>query len=126
MKNYFCKIQSSNVSICLLIFYCLFSYQLSAQSTTVNYQIDNSDFPNPERGFYKHEETSDFVNDRVFPQLDLSNLVTQRNNNRTLVLRLFYLTRYKSTLLSANYLAGIQTDFNTARQAGVKLILRFA
>jgi hypothetical protein len=112
--------------ICLLCFYCLFNYQASAQTSTVNYQIDNTDFPNPERGFYKHEETTDFINDNVSPQLNLASLINYRNGGRTLVLRLFYLTKYKNAAIAANYLTGIQNDLNTARQAGIKLILRFA
>lgn len=126
MKNYFYKELSTKVSICLLFIYCSVSYLTLAQTTTINYQIDNSDFPNPERGFYKHFETTDFTSDNVSPQLDLYQLMVNRGDNKTLALRLFYLNKFKNTPIAASYLNGIQNDLNTARHAGVKLILRFA
>jgi len=92
-------------------------------STTVTYPATSAELANPERGFYHHAET--FASNHT--PLDLATLQDYRQNEHiTLVLRLFYLDSFITSAISADYLEAIQTDFDTARQAGVKLILRFA
>lgn len=89
----------------------------------VVYSPTSADVPNPERGFYHMEET--FAS--AHTPLDLTTLQDYREQEHiTLVLREFYLDSFRTSPISANYLTAIQTDFNTARQAGVKLIVRFA
>lgn len=92
-------------------------------AATVVYTPTSADFPNPERGLYLMEET--FAS--AHTPLELSTLQYYRQQqNITLVLRVFYLDSFRTGPISANYLTAIQTDFTTARQAGLKLIVRFA
>lgn len=100
-----------------------FGQLVQPASTTVVYPATTQDFPNPERGLYHHLET--FASNHE--PLDLSTLQDYRQDEQiTLVLRLFYLDDFVTSPISPTYLNTIQTDFNTARQAGVKLIVRFA
>lgn len=96
--------------------------RVSAQVTHLSYLPDTSDFPNPERGFY-HQWLSDSkapspLNARQFNQL--------RQNNLTLIRRLYSLTTFRSTPISDSFLQHIRQDMQALRQNGVKAILRFA
>ena len=103
----------------------------STTNTTVNYQSGEEDFPNPERGFYRYTQTSI---DNFVP-LNLSQLKNWRNLQQadagnyavysTLVFRYYVLEGYTNTSLPATFTANLATDFNIARQAGIKLIIRF-
>ncbi len=100
--------------------------------TTVTYSPSPLDFANPERGFYRYSETRS----SNYTPLVLSELQAYRQLNTppsagyqvysTLVYRYFFLESFKASDLSAAYLAAVQNDFNVAREAGVKLIPRFA
>lgn len=107
------------------------SSQNSEDSTTITYQESTEDFPNPERGFYRTAETSssDFV------PLDKNTLIQYRSSakvlpysysvNSSLIFRQYVLDNFKDKPLSNDFLQKLQADFDIARQAGVKLILRF-
>lgn len=99
----------------------LFSLLLGAQ--TVTYEVDDSDFPNPERGFYHHTET----HSANYNFLDADELLEFREEeNISLIIRVFYLEAYVNSPIGQTYLNNLQTDFNTARESGVKVIVRFA
>lgn len=99
---------------------------------TVFYKESVEDFPNPERGFYTYSETSA---DNYVP-LDVEKLKRQRELQpanggnykiySTLTFRYFILKGFTNKPLSAELLQHIENDFAIARQAGVKLIPRFA
>lgn len=105
---------------------------LSVAQTTISYTASTADFPNPERGFYRYTATH---SDNYTP-LDAATLAGYRDLHTpysagydiysTLVLRMFYLDDFTSSDISASYLANMQADFDAARTAGVKLIVRFA
>lgn len=113
---------------------CAFSILIEAQTTTVNYTPHNNDIVNPERGFYAPIYKCNCGNNvTTLNSTDLAALRTsysgwQANYSAkvSLVLRLYYLENFKTSDINNAYLADIQTDFNAARSAGVKLILRFA
>ena len=98
---------------------------------TIKYVADATDFPNPERGFYRVSET----NAAAFKPLTLSLLQGYRNEQSiftanykvlsTLVFRYYILTGFNDTPLSPTLLNNIKADFDIARQAGVKLVPRF-
>lgn len=101
----------------------LLSSQLSAQTFSTHvYAEDVTNIANPERGFYKHTETST----GTYSYLNEATLRSYRSQGITLALRLFYLNDFASKPISEEYLAAMRQDFNTARAAGVKLIIRFA
>ena len=99
------------------------STAFSQNSTVVNYKANTSPIANPERGFYKHTETTA----TNYVPLDENELVSYRvKNNNTLVLRIFYLEKFLNAPIDVNYLNAIKTDFTTIRKAGLKCIVRFA
>jgi hypothetical protein len=92
-----------------------------AGQTTITYTPVNDLFPNPERGFYNHREVQ-----AEGAGLTLSDLKGVRNNNRSLILRMYYLKKFRAADLSQAQLDLIANDFATMRTAGVKCVLRFA
>lgn len=103
------------------------------QTRQVVYQESTQDFPNPERGFYLPFGTST----ENFNPLDQAVLLSYRTEPQqtakatysffcSLVYRAYRLERFKTSPIAPDFLQKIQQDFNTARSAGVKLILRFS
>ncbi len=98
---------------------------------TVSYVESNEDFPNPERGFYRAAET----NVQQYELLDVEEMKTWRTLQQaddgiykiysSLVFRNIVLAGYTNTPLSQELLDNINKDFIAAREAGMKLILRF-
>jgi len=93
-------------------------------AANVTYTPDNTtDFPNPERGFYDHVE---WHIKNGTSNLTASYLTAALAQNRTLILRLYYLDQYRSADIPANVLTAIGNDMALLRQYGCKAILRFA
>lgn len=98
---------------------------------TVFYKESVEDFANPERGFYTYSET---MADNYTP-LNVDELKKQRQLQQaaggnykiysSLVFRYYVLKGFTNKPLSTDLLNKIKTDFDIARQAGVKLIPRF-
>ncbi len=89
--------------------------------TPIIYQESTEIFPNPERGFIH--------NLPVFSEgagLNPALLAGLRNENVSMILRLFYLEKFKDQPLSDAELSLIRTDFQKLRDAGLKCVLRFA
>lgn len=84
----------------------------------LKYEASSELFPNSERGF-----TKTFT---IRNGLNLTSLKTFRNQNITLIVRVFYLESYKSKALDQAAFDWIQTDLNNMREAGLKGIVRFA
>jgi hypothetical protein len=106
-----------------------------ASAQTVTYTPSNQDIVNPDRGFYHPVAPA---SGNSFANLDLQGLINKRTTPFTpyqanysvrtsLVFRYYLLDAFTGTdTISAAYLNDLQTDFNIARQAGVKMIIRFA
>ncbi|MGX6601074.1 DUF4832 domain-containing protein [Micromonosporaceae bacterium Da 78-11] len=92
------------------------------------YPVSAADVANPGRGFFTYTETHFAEDGTGFVPLDADALTEARTTQaRSLVFRIFYLERYRTVdTISAADLALIRADFATARDAGVKLIVRFA
>lgn len=103
-------------------------------SQTVNYSPTTEDFMNPDRGFYY--ATNGIASN--FTPLDYADLVSKRTVPYTpwqaqyqvrssLVFRYYVLDSYVNVNnLPQDFLDLIEADFNIARQAGMKLVIRFA
>lgn len=99
---------------------------------TVSYTESNEDFPNPERGFYRYTETSA----TAWTPLNVNQIRTWRSLQTaddgnykifsTLVYRGIVLTGLTDKPLPADLLSKLTTDFASVREAGSKLVLRFA
>ena len=95
---------------------------IAAQSQTKNYTTTTDYLTNPERGFYRYQSTGS----GNYEALSLNTLNIYRNTDKiTLVWREFYLSAFRTSPISADYLSKMQADFNTVRSAGLKCIVRF-
>lgn len=94
------------------------------------YTVSNATIANPDRGFYRHTETywADAPGS-TYVALNPAELAAWRAEGTTLILRAFWLTYYGGANgphdLSPATLAAITNDFAIARQAGMKVIVRF-
>ncbi len=89
----------------------------------VVYKSDNAIFFNPERGFYKHTSCNP---GSAAGSLNEITLKSYKNNNISLVLRLFYLKDFRDKPLSDAALKEFDADMQLIRESGLKCILRFA
>ena len=117
----------------LIIFCTLTTLFASCQSDTenqtepttntnkVDYQGSNEVFTNPERGFMHTWQ----VNSEG-AAMTLSSLANLKKENVSLILRLYYLEKFKTSPLSQAQLDLMQTDFSRLRETGSKCVLRFA
>jgi hypothetical protein len=98
----------------------------------VFYTESNEDFVNPDRGFYHYTETRA----SNYNPLVLNDLVSKRTTFFTppqgnymiksaMVFRYFVLDDFVNSDISSTFLNQVSADFNIARQAGVRLIIRF-
>ncbi|GAA2548016.1 hypothetical protein GCM10010435_16700 [Winogradskya consettensis] len=102
---------------------------LAASDETVNnFLVTTTDIPNPGRGFFKYTETHLTGDPAKYDPLDADKLADQRvRTGATLILRYFYLDGYRAKeTISSRDLGLIRSDLVAARQAGVKIIARFA
>jgi hypothetical protein len=128
MSNHFKKGNFHQVFIVICIaaslaFSCTKSGDENSKVNTITilYEQSAEIFPNPERGFIHHYEvTSDGSS---LNPLELSSL---RAENVSMILRFYYLEKYKDQALSENELQLIRADFTALRDAGIKCVIRFA
>lgn len=102
----------------------------SSKNITVQFVPDTTDFPNPERGFYRYSATTA----TAYVPLQLDELKKFREGGTvagaynvvsTLVFRYFVLDGFTQRPLSVLLLDKIQKDLDAVRQAGMKMIARF-
>lgn len=87
----------------------------------ITYRTSSKVISNPERGFM-HSWSADSEGNPI----DVVRLENLKNENVTLILRLYYLDAFKDSDLSVTQLDLIKTDFERLREAGIKCVLRFA
>ncbi|PWB27620.1 DUF4832 domain-containing protein [Flavobacterium sp. HTF] len=87
----------------------------------VTYAVSNEVFTNPERGFMHSWQVNS--EGAAITAASLNNL---KKENVSLILRLYYLEKFKTTALSQAQLDLIKTDFTRLRESGLKCVLRFA
>jgi Domain of unknown function (DUF4832)/Domain of unknown function (DUF4874) len=90
---------------------------------TLNYKPRTDGVANPERGFFESTRTQA----SKYKPLDLATLQCYRQNEGvSLIHRFFYLENFVSSSIGQEYLDLMQADFDKIRQAGLKVIPRFA
>lgn len=94
---------------------------------TETYEASNAVIANPERGFYHHTETHYRADSSGYVPLNGATLRGYRSEGITQILRVFYLEKFvDNDTIDQAYLDLVAADFNTARSAGVSIIVRFA
>lgn len=99
---------------------------LNAQSNRqiITYTPTDQDFPNPERGFYEQDAPL-WLNEERNPQ-EVQSLIELRSQNISMLRWYLLIDEFRQTPLSEDVLAYIDEQFKAARQAGLKVIPRFA
>ena len=87
------------------------------------FEEDNTDFANPERGFFSHLEF--FASNKPGP-LSKTVLEGQRMSARSLIYTIFYLDSFIDCPISQEFLDNIKTGMQNLRECGVKCVVRFA
>lgn len=92
-------------------------------TTKTSYEASSETIANPERGFYHHPgDCDDDKND-----FDVTTLKNYRMNKKiSLVLCIFYLREFKTSLISPSQLTQFANQADAVRDAGLKMIVRFA
>jgi len=100
----------------------------SSSGVVVTYTPDNSQFPNPERGFFRASEAHSWnALETDYSSLDRNVLEGYRQaENITLIKRYFYLDGFVNSAIPQWYLDRMQRDFDSLREAGLKAVIRFA
>ncbi|WP_120694489.1 DUF4832 domain-containing protein [Mycetocola zhujimingii] len=94
---------------------------------TVQYEESAGVIANPERGFYDHTETHYRADGSGYVPLNRAEIEAFRTEGVTQILRVFYLEKFVNTpTLDPEFLALVQADYDTAREAGISVITRFA
>lgn len=91
----------------------------------VTYQVDESNFCNPERGLYT-PVIKYFTGNSMPTASSATALGGLRYNNRTLAYSEFYITGFLDKDLSEEVLTFLRAHFENHREAGVKSVVRFA
>ncbi len=138
LKNFIAK-YFSTLFFSLLIAFCFTqcskfdnpAVYIPPPADTIIYTESAEDFPNPERGFYRVAET----NVKNYHALDVNQMKQWRTLQQaddgnykvysTLVFRDIVMEGFTDKGLTQDILDKINNDFAAAREAGVKLILRF-
>ena len=93
-------------------------------SQNVSYLPSNLVINNPEIGFYHYTSTGSSGGYNLLNQSTLTGYRT--NENITVIQRQFFLKPFiTGTPITSTYLTNMQTDFNTIRASGAKVIVRF-
>jgi hypothetical protein len=92
---------------------------------TINYESSLDDFPNPERGFYLQSAFDQKQNWGVSPQT-VTQLKAMRDQNLSMLRMYYVLEPWRDAALPQEILDRLELDFSRAREAGIKMIPRFA
>lgn len=91
---------------------------------TVTYRASAENFPNPERGFYIQRAPIWRNGERI--PLTRNDLLRARGQGISMVRTYYLLEPYRNQPLPQSVIDYLQADFATAREAGVKIVLRFS
>ena len=89
--------------------------------TTIQYQASTDIFPNPERGFIHMVDVKS-----EGAGLNAMWLSTLRADNVTMIMRQFYLDKFKDKAISDAQFQLMNSDMQLLRDAGLKCVLRFS
>jgi hypothetical protein len=118
-----------NIVLGLIVICAIVAVSLSCKNalidkdaiTELKYDLSNEIFPNPERGFMHLYDVGSEGEGLV-----LTELKALRNENVTLIHRMYYFEKFKDQPLSDTELSLIRADMQKIRDAGIKCILCFA
>lgn len=109
------------IFLSLLLFSCK-DDEPTPYDKVITYKPTDEFIFNPERGFYKHFD----VHSYNYVGLNINTLKSIKQSGISLVYRGFYLENFINSNISNSYLSNMQSDFDKIREAGLKVLIRFA
>ena len=91
-------------------------YAQEVPTSLIVYDPTDEIFPNPERGFSAYRSS----------KLNVSFIQDLRSQNVTVIQRIYTIPQFNNSALSQSFLDLVDSDLNTAREGGAKLVLRFS
>ena len=122
MKRNFVLKLSQLVFIAAVMMFGIHQSVQSGEVRRIVYRLSYQDFPNPERGFFVSFNP---YGNNPRPALELEQLTELRSRNITLARRYYLIDRFRNQPFDSEFLDLVASDLATAREAGVKLIVRF-
>lgn len=107
----------------MLLALCVSTLARDESKKNISYESSSEDFTNPERGFFI---AIDPVRNQDTSPLELSELRKIRSKNISLIRRIYLLSKFRNGVIPPSFLEMISLDCETARKAGIKLIIRFS
>lgn len=92
----------------------------------ITYEASDENFPNPERGFFIQRSYNPGRKSRAAEPLSVEALRAVREKGMTLLRMCYTIPDFREAPLSADFLARVAADFALARNAGLKVIPRWA
>ncbi|MGD8780838.1 MAG: DUF4832 domain-containing protein [Ignavibacteria bacterium] len=112
-----CKVILTACKVIAILFFCVLSINgQDISRTTVFYEESDEIFRNPERGFSAARSS----------QISRSFINNIKDDNITVIQRIYTVPQFNSVLFTDDFLNLVESDLNTAREGGVKLVLRFS
>ena len=111
------RITKTNILLLLLILFCINGFS----QVKVKYEPSDNIIFNPERGFY-----TQLTSQAEKSPLTLDILKEIKSKGQSLILRMYYLKKFRDKKLSKAELDLVRNDFKVLRKAGMKEIVRFA
>ncbi len=100
----------------MVILFLFIATVTPAQSVSIiNYTESDETFLNPERGFYTD----------VYGNITASTVAAAKAQGITLLHKIYVIPQFRTAPLSDDFLNTVRSDLQTAREGGVKVILRF-
>lgn len=104
------------LNLTFLFFLFLQTLYFSQSYTNVQYEPTDEIFSNPERGFSVYRSTP----------ITGAFISSIKGYNVSVVQRIYTIPEFINSALSAEFLLGVESDLNAAREGGVKLVQRFS
>ena len=121
------------LKFCCSFLCCLVVINAVAQNKIIVYKESQEDIINPERGFYIPTGTKasnyillDAAQLKLYRSMPQQSAKASYAVTVSLIYRGYELDTFKNQPLSISFLKNLQKDFDAVREAGLKIILRFA
>ncbi|MCH8494808.1 MAG: DUF4832 domain-containing protein [Balneolales bacterium] len=108
----------------LLLFVVQEGFTQSDDLVEIVYTSTDENFPNPERGFYTYNASTPSATSSG-SSLNAQTLRQNRDEGRSLIIRLYNIGAFRYTDLSENFLQHVEADLEAVREAGMKMVIRF-
>ncbi len=106
---------SKSLAILVIVVFSL-NMLFAGKLSQITYTASNANIFNPERG----------LTSQVSSGITLSLINSLKNQNISVIQRIYTIPQYRNSVLPESFLNLVEQDLQTARQGGMKLVMRFS